>query len=409
MVRVNTQARKYRSYLATPKHLRRSHSRNRKSSSSVRHCVPKKNGPTLDKEMLLRICSIASPSGHEIQMTKFLRDYGVNHLKNLQVIIESGELYFVRLAPNASKSQTILFDAHIDQVGCRVMRIDESGFLVCRCFGINSTDMNGRVVSIRTRKGVIKGVVVIMPPHLNTPNFSDDELRIDNPAVLVDIFTKNKRDSAKIVEIGDVIYLEPSPSIIRDDVILGAGLDNHVGTYTAFELARFVNRLPESQIRNNFIVHFSCREEVGNLRYLSMLSKHPHLPQTIDLVIVVDTDIATDVPNIPVNITSESHIGKGVIVSRNLVDEHVIYRFITDIARKNKIAYQTTMSDGNNSGNNLMLYTRTNVLGHSVGIPLRYMHSDVECVSLSDISCTLYLLASIYQAWTRNVAQVYMR
>jgi len=347
------------------------------------------------------VCSIASPSGHETNMIRFLRQYAEKNLKNIRVIVESGELYFVRLSSH-KHPQTILFDAHIDQVGCRVMRIDDSGFLICRCFGINSTDMNGRVVSFLTRKGVIKGVVVIMPPHLNTPNFSDDEMRIDNPAVLVDIFTTSKAESEKIVEVGDVIYLEPSPSIIRDDVIIGAGLDNHVGTYVAFELARYIDRLSAKDMVNNLIIHFSCREEVGNLRYVNMLSKYPDLPRNLDLLIVVDTDIATDVPNIPINITSDSRIGRGVILSRNLVDEQVVYKFISDVARKEKIKHQTTMSDGNNSGNNLMRYTNLNVIGQSIGIPLRYMHSDVECVSLEDIACTMTLLSRIFLLWRKE-------
>ena len=408
LVRVKTKSKKKHSFLDIPRHmrhLRRSIHRSKKHSSHTRSirrpCATRRNAPQLDKEMLLKICSIASPSGHETEMIRFLRQYAEKHLKNIRVIVESGELYFVRMSPRRD-AQTVFFDAHIDQVGCRVMRIDDSGFLICRCFGINSTDMNGRVVSIRTRHGVMKGVVVIMPPHLNTPNFSDDELRIDNPAVLVDIFTKSKGESEKIVEIGDVIYLEPSPSIIRNDVILGAGLDNHVGTYAVFELARYINRLSQKEMVNHFIVHFSCREEVGNLRYVNMLSKYPDLPRNLDLVIVVDTDIATDVPNIPINITSDSRIGRGVILSRNLVDEQVVYQFVSNLARKEKIEHQTTMSDGNNAGNNLMRYTNLNVIGQSIGIPLRYMHSDVECVSLQDISCTMTLLSRIFTTWRKE-------
>jgi len=417
LVRVKAKSKKKHSFMDIPRHmrhLRRSIHRSKRHSSLKQHnpatyhsrsyrrpCASIKNAPKLDKDMLMRVCSIASPSGHETDMIRFLRHYAETHLKNIRVIVESGELYFVRMSPH-KQSQTILFDAHIDQVGCRVMRIDDSGFLICRCFGINSTDMNGRVVSILTRKGVIKGVVVIMPPHLNTPNFSDDEMRIDNPAVLVDIFTTTKGESEKIVEVGDVIYLEPSPSIIRNDVIIGAGLDNHVGTYVVFELARYVNELSQKDMVNHMIIHFSCREEVGNLRYVNMLSKYPDLPRNIDLVIVVDTDIATDVPNIPINITSDSRIGNGVILSRNLVDEQIVYQFISDVARKEKIKHQTTMSDGNNGGNNLMRYTNLNVIGQSIGIPLRYMHSDVECVSLQDIACTMTLLSRIFLLWRKE-------
>ena len=49
------------------------------------------------------------------------------------------------------------------------------------------------------------------------------------------------------------------------------------------------------------------------------------------------------------------------------------------------------MSDGN-GGNNLMFYSKLNIIGQSIGIPLRYMHSAVEVVCFDDINTTILLL-----------------
>jgi putative aminopeptidase FrvX len=86
-------------------------------------------------------------------------------------------------------------------------------------------------------------------------------------------------------------------------------------------------------------------------------------------------------------------LGKGTIITRNFVDNNDIFVFLKQVANENKINYQITMSDGN-GGNNLMFYSKLNVIGQSIGIPLRYMHSSVEVVCFDDINTTILLLLS---------------
>ena len=117
------------------------------------------------------------------------------------------------------------------------------------------------------------------------------------------------------------------------------------------------------------------------------------LPNKIDLIFVVDADLANDVYNLKIDDIPETRLDGGPIITRNIIDDPAVYEFIMNIIGT-KIPYQIVMSDGD-GGNNLLEYGKLTLLGQSIGIPLRYMHSSVETCSLDDIRWTIKLLYKI--------------
>jgi endoglucanase len=335
----------------------------------------------LDMNLLIGITSQTSPSGYEKSLKELLFNHFKNTCKNVQVAYDSGELYTFRLSKNPN-AKTILFDAHIDQVSCRVFSITSDGFLLCKAFGTNNQDILGKRCIVLTKNGNIPGIITIIPPHLN----------IRDDSIIVDIFAENGKEAKKMVEVGDSIVFDRKPEIIREKYLVGTGLDNHVGIYTVAKLFLEIDKMAD--LDYNLIAHYSSREEVGGLRYINMLDDVPNIPKRIDLVFVVDTDVATDLPNINHGDFPLTRLNSGPILTRNLMDDHEIFRFVADVAEDKQIDYQVTMSDGN-GGNNLSYYGKLSSLGQSIGIPLRYMHSSVELVHLDDVDKTIRLLIEI--------------
>ena len=337
----------------------------------------------IDEELLTEITSKLSPSGYEKELSFFIKEYIDDNCKNVQAVFDSNELYAYRLSKKSKKTKTILFDAHIDQVSCRIFNITPDGFLLCKSFGINNTDLLGSRCTVMTKKGKIPGIITILPPHLD----------IRDNDIIVDIFAESREEAENIVEKGDSVVFNSKIEILSSNsgnrYITGAGLDNHIGIYVLTKLFLEIDKLDE--IDYNFIAHFSCREEVGGLRYINMLSDVDEIPKKIDIILVIDTDVATDLPNIDKSEFADSKIGHGTILSRNMVDDNDVFNYISTIANENNINYQVTMSDGN-GGNNLAYYGKLNSVGQSIGIPLRYMHSAVELVRLDDINNTILLL-----------------
>ena len=131
----------------------------------------------IDKELLLDITNIPSPSGYEDELIHFIKKYTKHNFKNVKSMIDSGELYLVR-ETTLQNSRTILYDAHIDQVSCRILKITDDGFIIARCFGFNEKDIMGKNVRIINENGIIEGVITIVPPHL----------KIKNNTIYIDIF-----------------------------------------------------------------------------------------------------------------------------------------------------------------------------------------------------------------------------
>lgn len=339
----------------------------------------------VNKSLLIDVANLISPSGYEKQFMDFVDVFCRKNCSNLKVVHNNGSLFIVYMSNNPS-AKTILFDAHIDQVSCRIFKISVDGFLHVRCFGTNSTDLVGKHVKVLTSRGdIIPGIIMVNPPHLDIRQ-SDD--------IMVDIFMNSYKQASKYVSIGDAIIYDSPAKIVNTNYLVGAGLDNHVGAYCLLETAKYLsNNEMKMNLKHNIVFHLSRREETSGLKFIEMFRNETNFPKTIDLVIVVDTDIATDIPSIDPSKFPLVQLSKGPILTRNIIDDDKVYRYICSIA--GKIPYQVSMSEGD-GGNNLTDYAKLMIYGQFVGIPLRYMHSSVETCFLPDIAKTIDLLIAIY-------------
>jgi len=333
----------------------------------------------LDLNLLEEIIKIPSPSGYEQNMKNYLIGFAKKNLKKTQAFMNGGELYFLKKAhKNASQAKNVLFDAHIDHVSLRVMTITSDGFLICRSFGINDEDTYGKNVNILTKNGIVKGVIAINPPHLN----------VKNRQIVVDIFVSDKQEAQSKVQIGDSAFFECKMQIINN-FVNGTALDNHVGVFTLASLSVLIDKM---DLNHNIFFHFSSREETGGLKYIAQSQMVTEIPNKIDLIFVVDTDLANDSYVLRSDDIPETALRKGPIITRNISDDASVYEFLMKII--GNLSHQITMSDGD-GGNNLLEYNKLNAIGQSIGIPLRYMHSSIETCHLDDIILTIELLLRI--------------
>jgi putative aminopeptidase FrvX len=340
----------------------------------------------VNKSLLIDVANLISPSGYETQFIEFVDVFCKKHCSNLKVVHNNGSLFIVYLANPSAK--TILFDAHIDQVSCRIFKITDDGFLYVRCFGTNPKDLAGKPVKVITSSGdIIPGIITIYPPHLDIHQDESDN-------IIIDIFMNSYKQASKYVSIGDAIVFDSPAKIMNTDYLVGAGLDNHVGAYCLLETAKYLsNNAKKLDLKYNVVFHLSRREETSGLKFIEMFRNEPDCPKSVDLVIVVDTDIATDIPSIDKSKFPLIQLSNGPILTRNIIDDDKVYRYICSIA--GKIPYQVSMSEGD-GGNNLTDYAKLMIYGQFVGIPLRYMHSSVETCFLPDIEKTINLLIAIY-------------
>jgi len=134
----------------------------------------------------------------------------------------------------------------------------------------------------------------------------------------------------------------------------------------------------------------SVQEEIG-LRggTTSCYSVNP------DVGICVEVDFATDQPDVEKKHNGEVGLGKGPILARGANINPHLFELLSSAAEKEKIDIQHTASPrATGTDANVMQISRGGVATALVKIPLRYMHTSVETVSLGDLEQAAKLIVA---------------
>nr|WP_251001225.1 aminopeptidase [Escherichia coli] len=247
-------------------------------------------------ELLQQLCEASAVSGDEQEV----RDILINTLEPcVNEITFDGLGSFV--ARKGNKGPKVAVVGHMDEVGFMVTHIDESGFLRFTTIGgwWNQSILNHRV-TIRTHKGFkIPGVIGSVAPHALTEKQKQQPLSFDE--MFIDIGANSREEAEKRgVEIGNFISPEANFACWGEDKVVGKALDNRIGCAMMAELLQTVNN-PEITLYGVG----SVEEEVG-LRGAQTSAEHIKP----DVVIVLDTAVAGDVPGID-NIKYPLKLGQG--------------------------------------------------------------------------------------------------
>jgi len=114
-----------------------------------------------------------------------------------------------------------------------------------------------------------------------------------------------------------------------------------------------------------------------------------------DVGICVEVDFATDQPDVEKKHNGEVALGKGPILARGANINPHLFELLSTAAEKEKIAIQHTASPrGTGTDANVMQISRGGVATALVKIPLRYMHTTIETVSLGDIENAAKLIVA---------------
>jgi len=278
----------------------------------------------------------------------------------------------------------LLLDAHLDEVGMIVTHIEDSGFLrVSPCGGVDMRALPACPVVVHGKNGKVTGVVCSTPPHLEQgkeKKFAKvEELYIDIG------YTKDQAEN--LISLGDRVSVHGPSRVLLGDRVSGKALDNRAGCVSllyALELLRDV------EPRCGLSVIFSTLEEIGGQG--AKTAAHKLEPTH---AVVVDVSFAHTPDS---NRQKCGLMGKGPMIGTAPILSGEIARRLIQTARARGIPYQREiMAGGTGTNADHIAATRAGVLTGLASIPLKYMHTPVEAVALSDIEETGKLLAGFAQ------------
>lgn len=274
--------------------------------------------------------------------------------------------------PNA---KTLMLDAHIDQVGLIVTYINEDGFVnVGSCGGIDEKILLAQSVTVHGKRNVL-GVVSTLPPHVQKENKAPE---IQDISIDVGM---TKEQAEQIISLGDRITINSEFRRLANDTVSCQAVDDRSGVCVILAALEMIGNKPSF----NIAVSFSTKEEVGGSG-----AKQTAFEIRPDEAIAVDVSFGTTPDSDKKN---TAKLGSGVMIGFSASLDKGMSNNLRSLAERKKIPFTSEV---------MLSYTGTNadsigVTGRgtkcsTLSIPIRYMHTPIECVRLCDIEAAARLI-----------------
>ena len=294
---------------------------------------------------------------------------------------------------------TVAVIGHIDEIGLIVTHVDDKGFLWFT--GVGGWDpivLVGQRVVLATREGPVPGVVARKPIHLLR---EDDRKKVPELRELhIDIGAADGDAARATVRVGDVAVIAGEPVELPNDRLVARSMDNRLGCFVALEAARLV---AESGGAPGDVVAVAAVQEEITLGGAQTVA-HRLRP---DVAVVVDVTHATDVPGVEEREHGSHHLGSGPVLGRGSTLHPAVFERLHAAGEAEGIAL-TVEASGRYTGTDADAVTlsRAGIPCGLVSLPLRYMHSPVETVQLSDVHEAARLIAAFCRALEPGTAFV---
>lgn len=278
--------------------------------------------------------------------------------------------------PNAP---TLLLEAHIDEIGFTVTQIDDNGFLrVAPCGGVDNRALSAAPITVLTDPPC-NGVFCATPIHLAKDDAPLTELTERGVDVGMSV------EEAKVrIPIGTRAVFAAHFEELLNDRVCSKALDNRAGVAA---ILYALSLLKGQSLPFNVVVAFCVQEELG-LRG----AKTAAYGIRPDAAIVVDVSFA-HTPD--ADKASCGILGGGVMLGISPILDKTMTDSLRDLAEKQTLPLQCEVM-GETTGTNAdaVSVTADGVSTALLSIPLRYMHTPAEVISLRDVETVARLITT---------------
>jgi putative aminopeptidase FrvX len=280
---------------------------------------------------------------------------------------------------------SVMIATHMDAIGLMVTDVTHGFLRLTSVGGVDARVLPGTPVTVHATKAgkttPLPGVVIQPPAHLLPP-----EMRDGGPIPLRNLFVDTGLNTARIdqlVQVGDLISLDQAPLELTGETLAGHSLDNRASVAA---LTLCLEQLQARPHAWDVWAVATTQEEVGAVgAYASTFSLHPTIALIVDVTFGKGPG-ASDWNTFPLD------KGPTIVAGANI--HPFLHREIKKLADKLEIPYAVEYSPTHTGTDGMA----TQVSGEGVptvvlGIPLRYMHTQVEMVAIKDIQRTGRLMA----------------
>ena len=331
------------------------------------------------KETILTLSALAGPAGFEEQVAACVKSLAAPFLDEVHIDV-MGNVIGVRRCgkPDAKR---LMLDAHIDEIGLIITGYEDGYLRFSAIGGVDARMLPASEIKILTDPPMV-GVIGVAPPHILKGEESDKTIQIEN--LYVDIGL-TPDEAKKAVPVGTPAVFNTVPRCFGENLICGKGLDDRS---CVAAILRALELLKDKPLDVDLYFLGSVQEELGTRgAKAGAFAINPHY------AVAVDVDYASS-PDAGEHWLKE--LGGGAVISKGPILNKRLTDLSIRLAEELDIKYQLGVEAGDTGTNARMIQlTQEGVATALFDIPLRYMHTPVEVISIDDAEATAQLLAAL--------------
>ncbi|MEA4813111.1 MAG: M20/M25/M40 family metallo-hydrolase [Anaerolineaceae bacterium] len=324
-----------------------------------------------------QLLSAAGLSGNEAPVREILAE-AWGPVSDELITTNGGSFIAFQRGTGESPRPKVLIAAHMDAIGLMVTAIEEGFLHFTQVGGVDPRILPGQMVMVHaSAQGVqqareIPGMVVMPPAHQLPADAPSGVLGLNH--LLIDTGLEAK-EVEKWVRVGDFIHFAQEPLELAGETICGHTLDNR-GSVAALSVC--LDILSRRKHVWDVYGDATAQEEVFGTGSIT----DPVLVRP-DLAIVIDVTFSKGPGG---NGYRSCEIGKGITITSGPQDHPYLVNKLAKLAENLDIPYsiEAVPSPGGTDAYSIQT-AESGIPTVEIGLPLRYMHTPVELVSIKDI------------------------
>ncbi|MEX0974326.1 MAG: M20/M25/M40 family metallo-hydrolase [Bacillota bacterium] len=274
----------------------------------------------------------------------------------------------------------VMLAGHMDEIGLMVTKIEEKGFLrFMRIGGVDPRILPGHEVIVYGKRA-LTGLIGVKPPHLTPPHEASKAQKMEDLAIDLGMPEDEVR---KAVTVGDIVTFKRQVTELMGDALSGKSMDDRAGVAVILVA---MDELAKYKCPSDVYAVATVQEETGFGGGIA--TTYGIAP---DIGIAIDVCHA-ETPGVPEWRTAV--LGKGPVIALGGNIHPKIYAALDKAAKDLGMTPQLEPAPGATGTDAWpMQMSRSGVATGLISIPLRYMHTSVETLSVGDVEKSGKLLA----------------
>lgn len=343
------------------------------------------------RDFLVELSEASGVSGHEEPVQRIVHREMAKYADEV-FVTRLGSVVGIRHAqanrPSSSQGRRqqaapkLMLEAHMDEIGLVVTAIEQGYIRFTQIGGFDVRVLPAQNVLVHGTED-LRGVIGSRPPHV-----LGTEERVKPtpmPDLFVDVGLSDQR-LRELVTVGDVITLDRKVTSLRNESLAGKGFDDRAAVAVIVDTLR---RLRDSHLGWDVYAVANVQEEAGAWYVGAATSTFRIRP---DVAVALDVSHA-DQPGIEdVNVVP---LDKGPGIARGPNIHPLVHEKLLEVAKAEEIPHRITTYAGPTGTDAWAIQiVAEGVPTGLIDLPLRYMHTSVEMLTVGDLERSSRLMAS---------------